>query len=91
MSVPAVESSDDVSGGKQVVLREGHIRISGPESSAPGTAEQQLPDHENSLSSQNLSNYADIGMVQDNSSKSHQQQDSPDTHGLTVSTGLIVI
>ncbi|KAK4267245.1 hypothetical protein QN277_024051 [Acacia crassicarpa] len=86
LSVPALESSDDVSGGKQVDLQEDHIRTSGSESPASGTAsEQQLPDHKESLSPQNLGNYVDVGLVQDNSSESHQQQvqDSQDIPGFS--------
>lgn len=89
--MPALESSDDVSGSKQVDLQDDHVRNTGSESPASDAAsEQQLPDHKESLSPQNLDNFADIGLVRDNSpsyvpSESQQlQQDSHDMPGFSV-------
>ncbi|XP_027334815.1 uncharacterized protein LOC113849251 isoform X2 [Abrus precatorius] len=87
LTVPAPElSTDDVSGSKQVDLRDDHIRSSGSDSPASGAAsEQQLPDNKDSSSAQNLDNYANIGLVRDSSPSyapsESQQQDSHDMPG----------
>ncbi|KAK2406515.1 GBF-interacting protein [Trifolium repens] len=90
LTVPASElSSDDVSGKKQVDLRDDQIRSSESESPASGAAsEQQLPDNKESSSSQNLDNYANIGLVpvRDTSpsyAPASQQQDSHDMPGFS--------
>jgi hypothetical protein len=95
LTVPASElSSDDVSGKKQVDLRDDQIRSSESESPASGAAsEQQLPDNKESSSSQNLDNYANIGLVpvRDTSpsyAPASQQQDSHDMPGFSVSDYL---
>lgn len=76
-------SGNDVSGSKPVDILDDHVRNSGSNSPASGEAyEHQLPDDiKDSSSPQNLDNYADIGLVQDNDpsyalSESQQQQDS---------------
>ena len=59
-------SSDDASGNKQVELPDEQVRHSGSDSPASGTvSEHQSPDK--STSPPNLDNYADIGLVRDNS------------------------
>jgi hypothetical protein len=90
LTVPASElSSVDVSGSKQVDLRDDQIRSSESDSPASGAAsEQQLPDNEESSSSQNLDNYANMGLVRDTSpsyAPASQQQDSHDMPGFSVS------
>ena len=81
-SASAPESySDDASSNKQVELPDEQVRHSGSDSPASGTvSEHQSPD--NSSSPPNLDNYADIGLVRDNSpfipSKSQHQQDHPE-------------
>ncbi|XP_020218951.1 GBF-interacting protein 1-like isoform X1 [Cajanus cajan] len=87
LTVPAPElSSADISGSKQVDLRDDHIRSSGSDSPASGAAsEQQLPDNKDSSNTQNLDNYANIGLVRDSSPSyapsEPQQQDSHDMPG----------
>ncbi|TKY64289.1 dentin sialophosphoprotein isoform X1 [Spatholobus suberectus] len=87
LTVPAPElSTDDVSGSKQVDLQDDHIRSSGSDSPASGAAsEQQLPDIKDSSNTQNLDNYANIGLVRDSSPSyapsESQQQDSHDMPG----------
>lgn len=83
LSVSAPESSsDDASGNKQVELLDEQVRSSGSDSPASGEmSEHQLPDK--SSSPPNLDNYADIGLVRDNSppyapSESQQQLDPPE-------------
>ncbi|CAJ2663501.1 unnamed protein product [Trifolium pratense] len=89
LTVPASElSSDDVSGSKQVDLRDDQIRSPESESPASGAAsEQQLPDNKESSSSHNLDSYANIGLVRDTSpsyAPASQQQDSHDMPGFSV-------
>lgn len=87
LTVPAPElSTDDVSGSKQVDLRDDHIRSSESDSPASVTAsEQQLPDNKDSSNTQNLDNYANIGLVRESSPSyapsEPQQQDSHDMPG----------
>ncbi|RZC01220.1 GBF-interacting protein 1-like isoform X2 [Glycine soja] len=87
LTVPAPElSTDDVSGSKQVDLRDEHIRSSRSDSPVSGAAsEQQLPDNKDSSNTQNLDNYANIGLVRDSSPSyapsEPQQQDSHDMPG----------
>ncbi|KAA8541651.1 hypothetical protein F0562_022803 [Nyssa sinensis] len=77
-------SSDETSGRKHVDLLEDQVRNSGSNSPLSGAmSEHQLPDKRESSSPQNLDNYADIGLVQDNDpsyspSESQQQQDPPE-------------
>lgn len=91
LTAPASESStDNVSGSKQVSLSDDHVRSSESESPASGVAsEQQLPDNKESSSSQNLDNYANVGLVRDTSPSyapaQSQQQDSHDMPGFSVS------
>ncbi|KAF7814076.1 GBF-interacting protein 1-like isoform X1 [Senna tora] len=86
----ALESSDDVSGSKLVDFVDDQVGNTGLESPASGAAsEQQLADQKESLSPQNLENYADIGLVRDNGpsyvpSETQQQQDSHDMPGFSV-------
>ncbi|XP_057977696.1 uncharacterized protein LOC131164487 isoform X3 [Malania oleifera] len=76
--------SDDTSGSKQVDTLADQVRHSGSDSPASGPpCEPQLADKRDSLTTQNLDNYADIGLVRDNSpsyaaSDSQQQQDPPE-------------
>ncbi|KAK7389654.1 hypothetical protein VNO78_24877 [Psophocarpus tetragonolobus] len=87
LTVPAPElPTDDVSGSKQVDLRDDHIRSSGSDSPASGAAsEQPLPDNKDSSNTQNLDNYANIRLVRDSSPSyapsEPQQQDSHDMPG----------
>ncbi|KAI4329141.1 hypothetical protein L6164_021437 [Bauhinia variegata] len=81
-------SSDDVSASKQVDMQEDHVRNTGSDSPASGSAsEQQLPDNKESSSAQNLDDYADIGLVRDSSPtyarSESQQQDSHDMPGFS--------
>ena len=70
---------------------DGHVRNSGSNSPASGSAfEHQLADNKESSSPQNLDDYADIGLVQDNSpsytlSESQHQQDPPELPSFSVS------
>lgn len=90
--VPAPElSCDDVSGNTQVDMLDGeHIRNLVSDSPASGAAsEQQLPDNKESPSSQNVDNYANVGLERDTSRpyvpSESQQQDSHDMPGFSVS------
>uniref|UniRef100_A0A2N9J0A7 GBF-interacting protein 1 N-terminal domain-containing protein n=1 Tax=Fagus sylvatica TaxID=28930 RepID=A0A2N9J0A7_FAGSY len=82
-------SSDDASGGKPVELLDDQVRNSGSDSPASGVAaEHQLSDKKESLSPQNLDNYADIGLVRESSpsyapSESQQHQDPPELSGFS--------
>ncbi|TQD92860.1 hypothetical protein C1H46_021530 [Malus baccata] len=88
LSVSAAEScSDEASGINPVDLLD-HQVSSGSDSPASGVvAEHQLPENKETLSPQNLGNYADIGLVQDNSSSyapsDSQQQDPPELQGFS--------
>lgn len=91
--VSAPESSgEDVSGGKTAELLDDQVRNSGSDSPASGVAvEHQLSDKKESTSPQNLENYADIGLVRENSpsyapSESQQHQDPPELPGFSVSS-----
>ncbi|PON47065.1 GBF-interacting protein [Parasponia andersonii] len=83
-SLSAPESTtDDASSSKQVDLTDDKIRNSGSDSPTSGAAsENLLPDKKESTSPQNLDDYADIGLVQDNSPSydpsDSQQQDHPE-------------
>ncbi|XP_030969136.1 GBF-interacting protein 1-like isoform X2 [Quercus lobata] len=88
--VSAPESSgEDVSGGKTAELLDDQVRNSGSDSPASGVAvEHQLSDKKESTSPQNLENYADIGLVRENSpsyapSESQQHQDPPELPGFS--------
>ncbi|KAL5054034.1 hypothetical protein RYX36_034716, partial [Vicia faba] len=83
LTTPASESSaDDVSGSNQVNLWDDHGKNSESESTASGVAsEQQFPDNKESLSSQNLNNYANVGLVRDISlSYAPSQSQHQDSH-----------
>ncbi|XP_065866801.1 uncharacterized protein [Euphorbia lathyris] len=81
VSVPET-SSDDTSAKKQVELVDEQVRNSESDSPASGVvSEHQLP--EKASSPPNLDNYADIGLVRDDSPsytppESQQQQDPPE-------------
>ena len=80
----------DASSSKQVDLIDDKIRNSGSDSPTSGAAsENQLPDKKESSSPQNLDDYADIGLVQDNSPSydrsDSQQQDHPELPSFSVS------
>ncbi|KAJ7951543.1 GBF-interacting protein 1 [Quillaja saponaria] len=83
------ESSGDVSGSKNADLLDNQVRITGSDSPASSAAsEHQMPDNKESSSLQNLDNYADIGLIRDNSpsyppSESHQQYDPHDLPGFS--------
>jgi hypothetical protein len=83
LTVTASElSTDDVSGSKQVDLRDDHVRSSESESPASGAAsEQQLPDNKESSSSQNLDNYSNIGLLRD-TSPSYAPASQQDSHNM---------
>ncbi|KAK7294416.1 hypothetical protein RJT34_17305 [Clitoria ternatea] len=86
LAVPAPELTTDLSGSKQVDLRDDPIRSSESDSPASGAAsEQQLPDKKDSTGAPNLDNYANIGLVRDNSPSyapsESQQHDSHDMPG----------
>ena len=69
LPVPAPESSsDDVSGNKQVDLRDDHSNNAASDSPATSTAsKRQSPDNKDSSGWHNLDNYADIGLGRDSS------------------------
>lgn len=81
----------DASGSKQVDLADEKIRNSGSDSPPSGgaTSENQFPDKKESSSPRNLDNYADIGLVEDNSPSyapsDSQQQEHPEIPGFSVS------
>ncbi|KAK7389653.1 hypothetical protein VNO78_24875 [Psophocarpus tetragonolobus] len=87
LTVPAPEMpTDDVSESKQVDLRDDRFRSSGDDFPASGAAsEQPLPDNKDSSNTQNLDNYANIGLVRDSNPSSApsepEQQDSHDMPG----------
>lgn len=90
LSVSAVEPSvDDACSSKPTELRDAQVRNSGADSPESIVAsEHQLPDNKESSSPQNLDNYADIGLVQENSpsygpSESQQHQDPPELPGFS--------
>ena len=91
-SLSAPESTtDDSSSSKQVDLNDEKNRNSGSDSPRSGSAsENQLPDKKESSSPRTLDNYADIGLVQDNSPSyapsESQQQDHPELPGFSVSS-----
>lgn len=71
-------------------LQDDHIRSSESDSPASVVAsEQQLPDNKDSSNTQNLDNYANIGLVRESSPSyapsEPQQQDSHDMPGFAVS------
>ncbi|CAK9162213.1 unnamed protein product, partial [Ilex paraguariensis] len=85
LSASALENSgEETSRSKQVDVVDGHVRNSGSNSPASGSAfEHQLADNKESSSQQNLDDYADIGLVRDNSpsytlSELQHQQDPPE-------------
>lgn len=70
-------------------LLDEHIRSSGSDSPVSGApSEQQLPDNKDSSNTQNLDNYANIGLVRDSSPSyapsEPQQQESHDMPGFAV-------
>ncbi|XP_059456437.1 GBF-interacting protein 1-like [Corylus avellana] len=90
LSVSAPESSgDDACSSKPAELRDAQVRNSGSDSPASVVAsEHQLPDKKESSSPRNLDNYADIGLVRENSpsyapSESQQHQDPPELPGFS--------
>lgn len=90
-SLSAPESSiGDASGSKQVDLVDEKVGNSGSDSPpSSGMSENQLPDKKESSSPQNLDDYADIGLVQGNSTSydpsDSQQQEHPEIPGFSVS------
>ncbi|KAL3322170.1 hypothetical protein AABB24_039679 [Solanum stoloniferum] len=83
LSVLVSESStDDPVGSKQLDLADDRIQI--PESTSPGSdviLDQKLSDNRESSSPEDLGNYADVGLVQENSAsytppESQQQQNA---------------
>lgn len=83
LSVLVSESStDDPVGSKQLDLADD--RVQNPGSTSPGSGvilDQKLADNRDSSSAEDLGNYADVGLVQDNSAsytppESQQQQDA---------------
>ncbi|KAK6125030.1 hypothetical protein DH2020_041208 [Rehmannia glutinosa] len=84
VSVSSPESSgDEPAGGKQLEMMDDSVRSSGSNSPASGAvSDHQLTEKKESSGSQNLDNYADVGLVRDNSPsytpESLQQQDTPE-------------
>ncbi|KAM3200050.1 putative protein isoform X1 [Capsicum annuum] len=83
LSVLVSESStDEPVGSKQLDVADD--RVQNPVSTSPGSGvilDQKLADNRESSSPENLGNYPDVGLVQDNSAsytppESHQQQDA---------------
>lgn len=91
LSSSAPESrSDEASGTKSVDLLDDHVRNSGSDFPAPSAVpEHQLPEKKETSSPQSVDNYADIGLVRDNSPSfapsDSQHQDPPELQGFTVS------
>ncbi|XP_021902872.1 uncharacterized protein LOC110818342 isoform X2 [Carica papaya] len=83
VSAPAT-SCDDSSGSKPADILDDQVRNGESDSpSSVSAPEQQLPDKKESSNPQSLENYADIGLVQDNSpsyapAESRQSQDPPE-------------
>ncbi|XP_022853197.1 uncharacterized protein LOC111374710 isoform X4 [Olea europaea var. sylvestris] len=66
-SVPEY-STEDPAGGKQLELMDGHIRNSGSNSPASvAMSDHQSSEQRESSSPENLDNYADVGLVRNNS------------------------
>ena len=86
-------SSDNASGSKHVDLLDDQVRNSDSDSPVSGEgSEHQLPDK--SPSPPNLDDYADIGLVRENSpsytpSETQQQQDPPELPNFSVSSVYI--
>ncbi|KAK6148738.1 hypothetical protein DH2020_016263 [Rehmannia glutinosa] len=84
VSVSSPESSgDEPAGGKQLEMMDDSVRGSGSNSPASGAvSDHQLTEKKEASGSQNLDNYADVGLVRDNSPsytpESLQQQDTPE-------------
>ncbi|KAI3455608.1 hypothetical protein Pfo_012271 [Paulownia fortunei] len=82
VSVSAPESSgDELAGSKQLEMMDDSVRSSGSNSPASGAvSDHQLTEKKESSSPQNLDNYADVGLVRDDSPsytpESLQQQDT---------------
>ncbi|KAL6000696.1 hypothetical protein ACLOJK_006422 [Asimina triloba] len=80
----AVTSSEEVSGGDEVDLLEDQVRPSSSESQASEASNENLqPDKKEPTSPQDLGNFANVGLVQSNSSpfnhpEMQQQQDLQD-------------
>ena len=92
MSAPD-SSIEDASSSKQVDLIDEKLINSGSNSPPSGAAsENQLPDKKESSSPRDLDNYADMGLVQDNTQSydpsESQQQEHPDLPGFSVSSEL---
>ncbi|KAK9923712.1 hypothetical protein M0R45_032114 [Rubus argutus] len=80
--------SDEASGTKSVDLLDDHVRNSGSDFPAPSAVlEHQLPEKKETSSPQSVDNYADIGLVRDNSPSfapsDSQHQDPPELQGFT--------
>lgn len=90
VSAPAT-SCDDSSGSKPADILDDQVRNGESDSpSSVSAPEQQLPDKKESSNPQSLENYADIGLVQDNSpsyapAESRQSQDPPELQSFSVS------
>lgn len=90
MSAPEA-SSNDASGNKPTELLNCQVRNTGSDSPASAVpVEHQLLDKKESSSPQNLDNFADIGLVRENSpsyapSESQSHQDPPEIPGFSVS------
>lgn len=91
MSAPE-SSGDDASGSRLAEAHDSQVRNSGSDSpTSIVDSEHQVPDKKESSSPQNLDNYADIGLVRENSSsyapsESQQHQDRPELPEFSVSS-----
>ncbi|KAM5579508.1 hypothetical protein ABKV19_009337 [Rosa sericea] len=88
LSTSAPESRcDEASGTKPVDLLDDQVRNSGSDFSAPSAVPEHLPEKKETSSPQSLDNYADIGLVRDNSPSfapsDSQHQDPPELQGFT--------
>ncbi|XP_050380260.1 uncharacterized protein LOC126797630 isoform X2 [Argentina anserina] len=88
LSASAPEShSDEASSTKPVDLLDDQVRNSGSDFSAPSAVPEHLPEKRETSSPQSLDNYAEIGLVRNNSPSfapsESQHQDPPELQGFT--------
>lgn len=93
MSTSAPESHSDEASTKPIDLLDDQVRNSGSDFSAPSAVPEHLPEKRETSSPQSLDNYADIGLVRDNSPSfapsDSQNQDPPEMQGFTVSSKVL--
>nr|XP_011467415.1 PREDICTED: uncharacterized protein LOC101293990 isoform X2 [Fragaria vesca subsp. vesca] len=87
LSTSAPESHSDEASTKPIDLLDDQVRNSGSDFSAPSAVPEHLPEKRETSSPQSLDNYADIGLVRDNSPSftpsDSQNQDPPEMQGFT--------